>query len=70
MELLNRGLKYNLHVKPKNWLQILAMQAETRIKRLSGKEQNYMRQIVVNNVQILLNKDISGKYKNSINKNV
>jgi hypothetical protein len=40
MGLLNKGLKYNLHHKPKNWLQILAMQAGT------VKQQNYMREIV------------------------
>jgi hypothetical protein len=61
VDLLNKGLKYNLHHKPKNWLQILAMQAETGIKQLLGKEQNYMRQLITNNLQKLLNKEISKK---------
>jgi hypothetical protein len=34
MQLLNKGLKYNLHYKPKNWLQTLGLEAEIGIKQL------------------------------------
>jgi flagellar biogenesis protein FliO len=65
MELLNKGLIYNLHHKPKNWLRTLAMQAEAGAKQLPIKEQNYMRQLVANNLHKLLKKKKSRKEKNS-----
>jgi predicted component of type VI protein secretion system len=65
MELLNKGLTYNLHRKPKNWLQTLAMQVETGIQQLPAKEQNYMRQLVTNNLQKLINTEKSEKERNS-----
>jgi hypothetical protein len=34
MSLLQKGPKYNLHTKPKNWIQILAVEAETAISHL------------------------------------
>jgi hypothetical protein len=42
MQLLDKGLKYNPHRKPRNWIQTLAMQADTEIKQLPLKEQAYM----------------------------
>jgi hypothetical protein len=56
MQLLNKGLKYNLHYKPKNWLQTLGLEAEIRIKQLPLNKQSYMRQTVANNIQKLVNK--------------
>jgi hypothetical protein len=56
MQLLNKGLKYNVYHKAKNLLQTLAMQADTEIKQLTVKEENYVRQLLANNLQKLLNK--------------
>jgi hypothetical protein len=64
MQLLNKGLKYNLHYKPKNWTQTVSMEVDIGIKQLPIKEQNYMRQIVANNIQKLENKQYSRKEKN------
>jgi hypothetical protein len=44
------------------------MQAETGIQQLPGKEQNYMHQLVANNLQKILNKEISKKEKNKTDK--
>jgi hypothetical protein len=38
MQLLNKGLKYNLHYKPKNWIRTLGLEAEIGIKQLPIKE--------------------------------
>jgi hypothetical protein len=48
MYLLNKGLKYNLHYKPKNWIQTLGLEAEIGIKQLPTNEQNYMWHLVGN----------------------
>jgi hypothetical protein len=40
-QLLNKGLKYNLHYKLKNWIETLAMEAETAITQLNLDEQAY-----------------------------
>jgi acetyl/propionyl-CoA carboxylase alpha subunit len=37
MAMLQKGLKYNLHSKPKNWLQNLALEAETAIQNRENK---------------------------------
>jgi hypothetical protein len=34
MAMLQKRLKYNLHTKPKNWIQNLALEAETAIPSL------------------------------------
>jgi hypothetical protein len=56
MQLLNKGLKYNLHHKHKKWIQTLAIEGDTAINLLPDKEQSYMRQLVANNIPKLLNK--------------
>jgi len=43
MELLNKGLKYNLGSKQKGWFNNLAMEAEMAIMLLSPGEQDYIR---------------------------
>jgi hypothetical protein len=40
MQLLSKGLKYNLHYKHKNWIETLALEAETAITQLAATEQN------------------------------
>jgi hypothetical protein len=32
-QLLNKGLKYNLHYKHKNWIETLAIEADTAIRQ-------------------------------------
>jgi hypothetical protein len=55
MQLLDKGLKYNLHHKPKNWILTLAMQTEVGIRQLPKKDQAYFRQIAANNLKKLIN---------------
>jgi hypothetical protein len=43
LQLLNKGLKYNLHYKRKNWIETLAIEADTAINKIDPKEQEYMR---------------------------
>jgi hypothetical protein len=43
MQLLKKGLKYNLHYKEKNWLETLALEAETAISKINITEQQYYR---------------------------
>jgi hypothetical protein len=38
--LLQKGLKYNLHSKPRNWIQNLALEAETAITQLPPDERS------------------------------
>jgi len=47
--LLEKGLKYNLHTKKKNWLVNLALEAETAITKLSVTLVNF----IENKLQIL-----------------
>jgi hypothetical protein len=49
MTLLNKGLKYNLRYKPKQWLQTLAIEADTAISLIAPQDQPYMRQAVAQN---------------------
>jgi hypothetical protein len=41
IQLLNKGLKYNLHHKNKQWIETLALKAVTAITNLDINEQNY-----------------------------
>jgi hypothetical protein len=52
---LNKGLKYNLHAKQKNWINKLALETETVISLLGVSEQNYVRH--ANQIKKLINKD-------------
>jgi hypothetical protein len=63
MQLLNKGLKYNLHHKHKKLIQTLAIEADTAISQLPEKDQGYMRQLVVNNIQKITNKQNTTKGK-------
>jgi len=53
MTLLNKGLKYNLSYKRKNWISNLALEAENAIMLLPTQEQDYLRYQVAHNLQIL-----------------
>jgi hypothetical protein len=45
MTLLQKGPKYNLHDKPKNWIQNLALEAETAISHLPNPEREVYRKM-------------------------
>jgi hypothetical protein len=51
--LLQKGLKYNLHPKPKNWLQNLALEAETAITTLPPNEREAYRKLTANRIDTL-----------------
>jgi hypothetical protein len=63
MQLLNKGLKYNLHFRHKQWIQTLAIEADTAINTLPEEDQCYLRQLVANNIKFLINKE---KTKNNV----
>jgi hypothetical protein len=49
IHILDKGLKYNLHHTPKNWIQTLAMQAKVGKRQLPKEDQAYFRQAAANN---------------------
>jgi hypothetical protein len=51
IQLLSKGLKYNLHHKHKKWIETLALEAETAISQLDATEQNYYRHAVAENLK-------------------
>jgi hypothetical protein len=59
MQLLNKGLKYNLHFKRKDWIRTLAFDEDTAIYLLPDKNQSYMRQLVAKNIG-----KVQSKYSN------
>jgi hypothetical protein len=61
MQLLNKGLKYNLDHKHKKWIETSAIEADTATNLLPDRDQNYMRQLVANNIQKRVNKQKTGK---------
>jgi hypothetical protein len=63
MQLLNKGLKYNLHHKHKKWIQTLVIEADTAIHQLPEKDHGYMRQLVATNIQKMTNKHNTLKEK-------
>jgi hypothetical protein len=57
MKLLNKGLKYNLHHKHHNWIKTLAIEADTAVNQMNVTGQAYMRQLVANKLQKLINQE-------------
>jgi hypothetical protein len=62
MQLLNKGLQYNLHHKNKKRIKTLALEAETAINNLDIKEQSYYRHAVAKKI-----KDINKNNKGNSN---
>jgi hypothetical protein len=52
-ELLLKGLKYNIHAKQENWLQALALEAETAITQLPQNERDVYRKLVADRLETL-----------------
>jgi hypothetical protein len=46
MTLLQKDLKYNLHTKQENWIQDLALEAETAIQKLPASDRDTYRHLV------------------------
>jgi hypothetical protein len=53
MTLLQKGPKYNIHSKQKNWLQNLALEAETAITQLPTTDHNVYRKLVAERINTL-----------------
>jgi hypothetical protein len=53
LTLLNKGLKYNLSFKKKNWIEQLALEAETAVSLLPTHEQDHIRFQVAHNINQL-----------------
>jgi hypothetical protein len=59
--LLQKGLKYNLHSKPRNWIQNLALEAETAITQLPSNERDIYRKLVADRIEKLKQQNPSDK---------
>ena len=55
IKLLEKGLKYNLHNRKKNWLTTLALEAETAITHLPTADRDYYRKQVADCIEKLHN---------------
>ena len=53
MSLLQKGPKYNLHTKQQNWLQNLALEAETAISQLPTSNRDIYRKLVAERINTL-----------------
>jgi hypothetical protein len=51
--LLQTGLKYNLHTKPKQWLKTLAIEAETAISLIPAPDQEAIQYLIAQNLEKL-----------------
>ena len=51
--LLNKGPKYNLHSRKKDWLMTLALEAETAVTSLSLSDRDYYRKQVASHIEKL-----------------
>jgi len=60
--LLQKALKYNLHAKSKNWIQNLALEAETAISLLPTNEREVYRKLVADCIDTLTPKKPHPQY--------
>jgi hypothetical protein len=65
IQILSKGLKYNLHYKHKNWIETLGLEAETAISNIEISEQQYYRHAVAKTIT-KITQDI--RNKNNTNK--
>ena len=63
--MLNKGLKYNLSYKNKNWINTLAFETETAIAQLSPQEQEYTRVRAAHNIKQFYKQQSTNKQYNS-----
>jgi hypothetical protein len=77
LQLLDIGLKHNLHYKHKKWIKSLAIEADTAINLSDEKEQKQIKQLFANNIKKLIynqhlkrkTSDYTIKVRNSRKKN-
>ena len=69
LNLLNKGLKYNLVKKPKRWINNLAFEAEAAITMLPPSEQDYTRHQVAKNLGRLYQQQKQQNTHNSTEEN-
>jgi hypothetical protein len=53
MTLLQKGLKYNLHMKHRNWLKNLALEAETAVSHLPTADRDIYRKLIAERITTL-----------------
>ena len=53
LTLLNKGLKYSLNFKRRNWIETLTLEAETGVSYLPHTEQEYLRYQIAHNIKQL-----------------
>jgi hypothetical protein len=61
LDLLNKGLKYNLSLKRNNWIETLSLEAETAVSKLPILEQDCIRYQVAHNIKLLYKQQHSHK---------
>jgi len=54
--IMQKGLKYNINQKPKNWINTLAIEAETALTLLPPQHQDPMRFLIARNIESLYKK--------------
>jgi hypothetical protein len=65
LNLLNKGFKYNLSYKNKNWIKTLALETETALAQLPVQEQEYIRIQAAHNLKQLYIQQTASKQYNS-----
>ena len=65
LTLLNKGLKYNLSYRNKNWIRTLALETETAITLLPTHEQDYIRVQAAHNLKQIYKQQSAGRQYNS-----
>jgi len=51
MGLLQKGIKYNIHAKKKNWIQTLALEAETAVTQLPPNGRDVYRKLIAEHIE-------------------
>jgi hypothetical protein len=59
MGLHQKGLKYNIHTKKKNWIQTRALEAETAVTQLPTNERDIYRKLVADHIDTLQKQNLT-----------
>jgi len=51
--LLQKGLKYNIHAKKENWIQTIALEAETAVTQLPPNDRDVYRKLIAERIDKL-----------------
>jgi hypothetical protein len=62
--LLEKGLKYNLHYKDKQWINRLALEADTATSLVDPLQQNFLKHLIAKHIQKLQQKYSTQNYNN------